>query len=131
MIGAERKDIVLINKLSEKSNADEKGKDMEDTRDIKDELEIDDEVDAENEEMNEETGNSSETKNEKFIRIAEGRVTKILTWIRKLDNLSNRGNYEYTDEQVEQMFSAIEEEMAEIKSHFIKSDKEEKRFKFR
>ena len=79
----------------------------------------------------EDDNNPDETKNEKFIRIAESRVTKLLAWIGKLDNLSNRGNYEYTDEQVEQMFSAINEELEEVKSHFLKSGKEDKRFKFK
>lgn len=100
---------------------------MEDTREINSELENEDVIDVDNEEAD----NPNESKNEKFIRMAEGRVTKLLSWIRKLDNLSNRGNYEYTDEQVEQMFSAIEEELAEVKSHFIKSGKEEKRFRFK
>lgn len=88
-------------------------------------------VELDNEDENEEVDNPNETKNDKFVRIAEGRMTKLLSWIRKLDNLSNRGNYEYTDEQVEQMFSAIEEELVEVKSHFLKSGKEEKRFRFR
>ena len=100
---------------------------MDDERLLNSELENEDENEVDNEEMD----NPNETKNEKFIRIAEGRVTKLLSWIRKLDNLSNRGNYEYTDEQVEQMFSAIEDELSEVKSHFLKSGKEEKKFKFR
>lgn len=107
---------------------------MEDNK-LSTDMEIDDEIDVEDmesEDVESDEGESpNETKNEKFIRIAEGRVTKILAWIKKLDNLSNRGNYEFTDEQVEQMFTAIEGELAEIKSHFIKSEKEEKRFKFR
>ena len=102
-------------------------KSMEDNKIVNRELESEDEIDVENEEID----NPNETKNEKFIRIAEGRVTKLLSWIRKLDNLSNRGNYEYTDEQVEQMFSAIEAELREVKSHFLRSGKEEKKFKFK
>ena len=100
---------------------------MEDERLLNAEFENEDVNEVDNEDMD----NPNETKNEKFVRIAEGRVTKLLSWIRKLDNLSNRGNYEYTDEQVVQMFSAIEDELAEAKSHFLKSGKEEKKFKFR
>lgn len=75
--------------------------------------------------------NSCETKNEKFIRLAEGRVENLLDWLRKLDNLSNRGNYDYTDDQVEQMFSRIENDLAEVKSHFLSPEKEPIKFRFR
>lgn len=98
---------------------------MEDEKSLNMELENEDEID------NEEVDNPDETKNEKFIRIAEGRVTKLLSWVRKLDNLSNRGNYDYTDEQIEQMFGVIEKNLAEVKSHFLRTEKEEKRFKFK
>lgn len=100
---------------------------MEDERILNAELE--DEFEGEVD--NEEESNPNETKNEKFIRLAEGRMTKLLSFIRKLDNLSNRNNYEYSDEQVEQMFSAIESELAEVKANFMKSSKENKAFKFR
>lgn len=73
--------------------------------------------------------NSVETRNEKFIRLAEARMEMLLDCMRKLDNLSNRVNYEYTDEQVEQMFSRLDTELAEIKSHFVK--KEIAPFKFK
>ena len=48
----------------------------------------------------------NESKNEKFIRIASSRVNAVID---KLDILSNcaSSNYEYTDEQVENMFQAI------------------------
>ena len=93
-------------------------------------LEVDSEDELENELDAEESDDPNESKNEKFIRIAESRMTKLLSWIRKLDNLSNKGNYEYTDEQVEQMFNALDEELREVKSHFLKSGKEKKKFKF-
>lgn len=100
---------------------------MEDERKLNEELEEELDIEVENEEES----NPNETKNEKFIRLAEGRMTKLLSFIRKLDNLSNRNNYEYSDEQVEQMFSAIESELAEVKSNFMKTNKENKAFKFK
>ena len=85
-----------------------------------------------NEVQNEEpeTGKENESKSERFIRLAEGRVTKARMAISRLSYLSNTGNYEYTPQQVEQMFSVLEQELAEVKSGFMKTAKEEKKFPF-
>lgn len=67
----------------------------------------------------------SETKNEKFLRIATPRVNAIID---KLDILSN---YEYTDEQVETMFKAIRDAVDACYNEFrpkVKTEKE--RFTF-
>ena len=82
-----------------------------------------------NEVQNEEpeTGKENESKSERFIRLAEGRVTKARMAISRLSYLSNTGNYEYTPEQ---MFSVLEQELAEVKSGFMKTAKEEKKFSF-
>jgi len=48
-----------------------------------------------------------ETKRDRFIRIAERRTQQLLLRLRILGNCSNRGVYEYTDEDVEKIFSAI------------------------
>ena len=45
-----------------------------------------------------------ETKEEKFIRLAEARVNKILSMMRLLGNLSSTGFYQYNRDQVEQNF---------------------------
>lgn len=79
----------------------------------------------------EESDNQNETKNEKFLRIAEVRVNKLLGWLRKIDNLSNKNNYEYTDEQAQQIFDFIQDELDEVKKHFLDSEKEKKKFKFK
>lgn len=85
-----------------------------------------------NEVQNEEpeTGKENESKSERFIRLAEGRVTKARMAISRLSYLSNTGNYEYTPQQVEQMFSVLEQDLAEVKSGFMKTAKEEKKFSF-
>jgi len=64
-----------------------------------------------------------------FIRIAEARTNKIIESIALLGNLSNNSYYEYTSEQIETMFSAIQEELDNQKKIF--SEKETKRKKFR
>ena len=40
----------------------------------------------------------NETKAEKFIRIGEYRMNKAVDAIGRLENLANRGSYEYTQE---------------------------------
>ena len=86
-----------------------------------------------NEAVNEEVeaARENESKSERFIRLAEHRVTKARMAISRIAYLSNTGNYEYTPQQVEQMFSVLEQEIAEVKAGFMKAEKEEKKFSFR
>ena len=49
----------------------------------------------------------NESKADKFVRLGEYRVNKVIDAIGRLENLSNRTNYEYTQEQVEAMFSIM------------------------
>lgn len=51
---------------------------------------------------------NNETKAEKFIRLGEYRMNKAIDTIGRLEHLSNRSAYEYTAEQVEAMFGALE-----------------------
>ena len=50
-------------------------------------------------------------KQENFKRIAENRVNKIIDMISKLENLNNTSFYEYSDEQMENIFKAIQKEL--------------------
>lgn len=70
-----------------------------------------------------------ENKQENFKRIASNRTNKIIDTIRSLGNLTNSSFYEYTDEQVESMFAAIEAEIDNQKKVF-ESKKEKKQRKF-
>ena len=65
---------------------------------------------------------------ERFLKIATNRTNKILDDIRLLGNCSNVNNYEFTKEDVEKMFHAIQEALNEAKSKFGNEKKE--RFKF-
>lgn len=73
----------------------------------------------------------SETKNERFIRIAEARTNKIINMINLLSNCSNKNNYEYTDEDVKKIFLAIENELKIAKHKFENAGIEKKEFKLR
>ena len=68
----------------------------------------------------------NETKAEKFIR-----MNKAVDAIGRLENLANRSSYEYTQEQVDAMFQALEGRVAEVKSRFApKKAPEGKSFSF-
>lgn len=71
-----------------------------------------------------------ETKNEKFIRLAEYRINKVMMAIGSLDKLHNKSSYDYTDEQVSIMFESIENQLAEVKSHFQKIKVQDAKFSF-
>ena len=65
---------------------------------------------------------NTETKSERFVRIAEARTNKIIDMIQLLGNCSNASAYEYTQQDVDQIFSAIEAEVREAKKKFAKSE---------
>ena len=71
-------------------------------------------------------------KQQKFIEIAEKRVTRLLNDIRLIGNLSNRNNYEYSPEDVAKIFSAIDSELKTSRKRFdVALASEDKRFKLR
>jgi len=63
-----------------------------------------------------------ETKREKFVRLAEARTNKIIDMIKLLGNCSSLSTYEYTQQDVDKIFSAIELELREAKKKFAKTD---------
>lgn len=72
-----------------------------------------------------------ETNRERFIRIAETRTQKIIDMIDLLSNCSNQYNYEYTQKDVDKMFSAIESALKTCKAKFTtESTNKDTRFKF-
>lgn len=70
----------------------------------------------------------SETKRERFVRIAENRTNKILDTLRLLANCANKTNYEYNDEDIKQIFAAIDKEVKSTKNAFLGIDYKEERF---
>jgi uncharacterized membrane protein required for colicin V production len=67
-------------------------------------------------------------KQENFKRIAENRTNKIVNMISKLQNLANSSFYEYTDEQIDAIFNAIQSELNKQKEIFKKGKTQKKRF---
>lgn len=64
----------------------------------------------------------TETKREKFIRLAEARTNKIINMVQLLGNCSNTNAYEYTQKDIDKIFNAIEYELKEAKKKFNKLD---------
>lgn len=61
----------------------------------------------------------NESKNrEKFMNLAEKRVTKAIKDLRLIGNLSNRSNYSYTEEDVKKIVGALENEVRGLKRKF-------------
>lgn len=67
----------------------------------------------------------NETKAERFVRIATPRVNKVINAIDVLANCSG-ATYEYSDEQVDAMFDAIEMAVVTAKKQFQPKQKDEK-----
>lgn len=63
------------------------------------------------------------------MRIAEARTNKIIEMLRLLGNCSNRSVYEYDDNDVEKIFSAIEKEIRSAKSRLLGHEEDEDKFR--
>ena len=61
----------------------------------------------------------TETKEEKFRRLANLRTNLILDGLRKLGGLSNRNHYAYTEEEIQRIFHTIDEAVADAKRLFM------------
>lgn len=73
---------------------------------------------------------STESKREKFVRIAEARTNKIIDMIQLLGNCSNQNQYEYTQKDVKMIFDAIQYELDAAKKRYNKQENEKgNRFK--
>ena len=69
-----------------------------------------------------------ESKRDRFVRIAESRTNRILDQLKLLGNCSNKHNYDYTDDDIKKIFSAIEREVKSAKERFSGKDAEGQRF---
>ncbi len=69
-----------------------------------------------------------ETKETRFIRIAEKRVQRVLDSIRSLSQASNKRMYQWDDKQMKKIWDAIDRELKICRESF--EDAEPKEFKF-
>lgn len=62
------------------------------------------------------TEEKTETKREKFVRLANSRTGKALDAIANLAGLASPTNYEYTEADWAKVFSALEAEMTKLQA---------------
>ncbi len=62
-----------------------------------------------------------EAKSDRFKRLAEARVNKALACLRSIGKLSNRGHYEYCEEDVRKIFQTLKREIDDSKDEFDKA----------
>lgn len=67
---------------------------------------------------------------EKFEELGEKRMNEAIKKIRLIGNLSNRNNYDYTNEHVKAIISTLESEIQSLKNKFKKEQDPEISFKF-
>lgn len=60
----------------------------------------------------------AETKREAFLRLAERRTNAVLEKVRVLSNCANPYAYEYTEDDVRKIFTAIEGELRAARAKF-------------
>ena len=60
------------------------------------------------------------TKRERFENVASNRVQRILDTLQLLQNCSNKNNYEYTEKDVDRMFSEITSAVKDARQAYIK-----------
>ncbi len=72
---------------------------------------------------------NTETKRDRFVRIAEARTNKIISMIQLLGNCANPGSYEYTEKDVADIFCAIEKELKIAKIKFNPTEDKTTKFK--
>jgi hypothetical protein len=74
---------------------------------------------------------NTEEKRERFVRIAERRVNKILNDFDSLGKCANKRNYQYSDADVKKIFSEIEKKLREIKVLYRSSSGNKNRFRLK
>lgn len=66
-----------------------------------------------------------ETKEGRFVRLAEKRVQRVLDSIRSLSQLSNKRMYQWNDQQLVKIWDAIDKELKKCREGFEASEPEE------
>lgn len=66
----------------------------------------------------------NEARSDRFKRLAIQRTNAVLDKLRLLGNLSNKSNYEYTEENLRKIFSAIDEDLKRVKAKFSLTNKQ-------
>lgn len=57
-------------------------------------------------------------KRSRFVELGQARVTKATQLLRLIGNLANHNNYEYSEDDVQKILSALDAEMKLLKARF-------------
>ena len=71
----------------------------------------------------------SRDKQSKFVQLAEQRTNTAIKSMQLIGNLSNKRNYDYSDEQAAKIIAVLEGELKELKLKFKTASKTNNRFK--
>ncbi len=72
---------------------------------------------------------NSNIRRERFVRLAEKRVNKIIYNLDNLGKCSNKKNYQYSELDIKRIFKAIEKKVREVRNLFQDSPKSKVGFK--
>lgn len=72
---------------------------------------------------------SNNIKRERFIRVVESRVNKILSNLDNLGKCSNKRNYEYSEEEIRRIFREIQRKVKETRLQFQDGARNKGKFK--
>jgi len=72
-----------------------------------------------------------EIKRERFIRIVERRVNKILYNFDSLGKCANKKNYEYNEDDVKRIFQAIDKKIKAIRKLYENSNERKNSFRLK
>ncbi|MCP5534938.1 MAG: hypothetical protein H7A51_01755 [Akkermansiaceae bacterium] len=65
---------------------------------------------------------STDERRDKFIKLAEARTNNAIKQIKLIGNLSNRGNYSFTEKDVDKIYNALQKELKGMKERFSQSN---------
>jgi len=71
----------------------------------------------------------SRDKQSKFVQLAEKRTNTAIKSMQLIGNLSNKRNYDYSEEQAAKIIAVLEGELKELKLKFKTASKTNNRFK--
>lgn len=60
----------------------------------------------------------NESRDDKFKRLAQKRTNDVLDRLRVLGNCANRSVYDYTEQDINKIFSEIDQQIKDVKSKF-------------
>jgi hypothetical protein len=65
-----------------------------------------------------------ESKREKFVRLAENRVNRTLNELKLITNLSNKCNYDYSQDDVDKIVKSLKKAVSDLEQKFASKNKD-------